>query len=215
MIHIRFLTHPDDIYAQSFQRIGHHIDLSRWPAEEAQVILRVVHATADFEYADTLVFHPGAVAVAVESLRHGAPLVVDARMVEAGFSRGRLQRLGLCTWCGIEQPEVSVRAQRENLTRSMVGIEWAMERAGQGAVVVIGNAPTALFHVVDMIRAHRWTPSVVLGFPVGLIGALESKQELLEQRQVPAMSHVGTKGGSAVAAAAVNALLRMALGEAQ
>ncbi|MDA8195456.1 MAG: precorrin-8X methylmutase [Thermaerobacter sp.] len=212
---IQYVTDPAAIYRDSFRQIGERADLTAFSPQESQIAARVIHASADFTLGESLVFHPAAVPMALKVLNHSGHLVVDARMVEAGLNRDRLSRLGIRVWCGIDQPEVGVLAQRQGITRSMAAMDWAMAQAPPGCLVVIGNAPTALFRLLQGIEAGWWQPAVVVGLPVGLVGAAESKAQLMAQTRVPAMSNRGSRGGSAAAAAAVNALIRMVLGEPQ
>lgn len=162
------------------------------------VLERVIHASADLEYADDLVLpSESALERAVHGLRAGAPIVADVAMVAAGITR----RSALCR---ITDPRAADLAAREGITRSAAALRLAAEEAGPGAVYVIGCAPTALFELID--RADACRPLLVLGLPVGFVGAVESK-EALRASGLPAVSNVSGKGGSAVAAAALNALL--------
>ncbi|HET9171807.1 MAG TPA: precorrin-8X methylmutase [Actinospica sp.] len=162
------------------------------------VLERVVHASADLEYAEDLVLPEVAVLeAAVKALRDGAPVVADVAMVAAGITRRQ-------TLCRITDPRAAELAGDTGITRSAAALRLAAEEAGPGAVYVVGCAPTALFELIE--RAETYEPLLVLGLPVGFVGATESKQALRESG-LPAVSNVSGKGGSAVAAAALNALL--------
>lgn len=162
------------------------------------VLERVVHASADLDYADDLVLPAESVlARAVAALREGAPVVADVAMVAAGITR----RTALCR---IADPRAAEVAAQAGITRSAAALRLAAEEAGPGAVYVVGCAPTALFELIEGAREFR--PLLVLGLPVGFVGAVESKQAL-RASGLPAVSNVSGKGGSAVAAAAFNALL--------
>jgi precorrin-8X/cobalt-precorrin-8 methylmutase len=181
----------------------------RYPASDGTllplartVIERVVHASADLEYAEDLVL-PGedALAAAVRSLRANVPIVADVAMVAAGITK----RAAICR---ITDPRASRLAADEKLTRSAAALRLAAEEAGLGAVYVIGCAPTALFELIDHVTVYQ--PRLVIGLPVGFVGAAESKAALRQAGSVtalPSISNVSAKGGSAVAAAALNALL--------
>ena len=192
------------IYAKSFAIIRAEADLARFSTEEERVAVRIVHACGMVEAAADIVFTPGAVAAAIAALAGGAPILCDARMVADGVTRRRLPASNrvICTL-----PDVRVPALAEQLgtTRTAAAVElWGDNLAG--AVVAIGNAPTALFHLLELIRAGGPKPAAIIGMPVGFVGAAESKEALVEAGLVPALIVRGRKGGSAMAAAAVNAL---------
>ena len=186
-------VHP--IETESYRILREMVDLSYLGPLSRAVAERVIHASADPEYAETLAFDEGTLERAVEALRRGVPVVADARMVAAGItSRERL--------CFISDPRAKELSERLGITRSAAGFRIAAEVVGTGAVWVIGNAPTALFELLEMDAE----PALVVGLPVGFVGAAESKGKLLESG-LPAVANRGPKGGSAVAAAALNALL--------
>lgn len=186
-------VHP--IEAESYRRLRAQIDLGHLPPISRAVTERIIHASADFEYAEDLVLDEAHLERGMAALRAGAPLVVDVKMVSAGItSRPAV--------CGLDHPRCGEVAQAEDLTRSAAGIVLAAAEAGPNAVYVVGNAPTALFTLIDAAV----DPALVIGLPVGFVDAVESKQAL-RTSGVPAVSNRGPKGGSAVAAAAVNALL--------
>jgi precorrin-8X/cobalt-precorrin-8 methylmutase len=162
------------------------------------VLERVVHASADLEYAEDLVLPDEAVLEkAVVALREGIPVVADVAMVAAGITRRQ-------ALCHITDPRAAELSKATGATRSAAALRLAAEEAGPGAIYVIGCAPTALFELIEQAESYR--PLLVLGLPVGFVGAVESKQALRES-ELPAVSNVSGKGGSAVAAAALNALL--------
>ncbi len=187
-------VHP--IEAESYRILAERVDLSGYGPLAAAIVARVIHASADLEYAATMVVDDDAVETGVAALAGGAPIVVDVEMVRHGMT-------GVDAECFL--PTTAV----EGTTRSAAGIALAAERHPEGAVVVIGCAPTALEEVVRLHETGRFSPALVIGLPVGFVGAAESK-ERLRTSGLPAISNVGEKGGSAVAAAAVNVLLRMA-----
>jgi precorrin-8X/cobalt-precorrin-8 methylmutase len=185
--------HP--IEAESYRRLRALVDLSHLPPLSRAVTERVVHASADLAYVDDLALDEEALAGGLAALRSGAPVITDARMVAAGIT-------GLRCRCGLDDPEAGALAAARGLTRSAAGLLAAAGTAGPGAIYVIGNAPTALFALLDADAA----PALVIGLPVGFVGAVESKRAL-RASGLPSLSNHGPKGGSAVAAAALNALL--------
>jgi len=189
-------VHP--IEAQSMRILSERVDLSHLGPGARAVVERVIHASADLEYARTMAVCEDAVAAGVRALRAGAAVVTDVEMVRHGLVGG--SGTGRCY---LAEDEGS--AER---TRSAEGIRIAAERHPIGAVVVVGCAPTALMEVVHLARASRFSPALVIGLPVGFVGAAESKAALRESG-LAAITNVGDKGGSAVAAAAFNAIARM------
>jgi precorrin-8X/cobalt-precorrin-8 methylmutase len=195
--------HP--IEAESYRILGERVDLDRWPPLSRAVVARVIHAAADVGYADSLVVDEAACAAGVAALRAGAPVVSDVEMVAVAARRaGTLSLLA----------EGRVRAERDratdpDLTVSAAAMRVAAERWPEGAVVAVGNAPTALAEVIALAATGRFAPALVIGLPVGFVGAAEAKAAL-RASGLPAISNVGERGGSAVAAAALNALWRLA-----
>jgi precorrin-3B C17-methyltransferase len=179
------------------------------PAERA-VVRRVIHASADFDFADTMRFGPGAIESAVGALRRGAPIVTDVEMLRAGVRRDLAGPLGVSTLCGLNDPEAIALAEAEGLTRSAAGLRRAAGLIDRPAIVAIGNAPTALEEALRMVREGEWAPSCIVGIPVGFVGVEEAKRHLIRDGAVAYITSEGRKGGSAVTAAAVNALLELA-----
>jgi precorrin-8X/cobalt-precorrin-8 methylmutase len=193
------------IYRESFATIRAEANLKAIPADLEKLAVRVIHACGMTDVADDLLFSPGAGAVGRDALRAGAPILCDARMVAEGITRARLPAANRVI-CTLNDPSVAERAKAMQNTRSAAALElWRPDLSG--SVVVIGNAPTALFHLLDMLDAGAPRPALILGFPVGFIGAAESKALLAaDSRGVPFVALRGRRGGSAMAAAAVNAL---------
>ena len=185
--------HP--IETESYRILRDLVDLSHLEPLSRAVAERVIHASADLEYADSLVLNESVLRGGVEALRRGASIVVDVGMVAAGVTA----REALCS---VSDPRSRELSQRLGVTRSAAGFRLAAEEVGEGAVWVVGNAPTALFELLEM----NVEPALVVGLPVGFVGAAESKEVLMESG-LPAVSNRGPKGGSAVAVAALNALL--------
>jgi precorrin-8X/cobalt-precorrin-8 methylmutase len=191
------------IYRRSFAVIRGEADLERFSPIEEQVAVRMIHACGMVETARDLVFSPGAAEAAREALRGGAPVFCDARMVAEGVTRARLSKNNdvICT---LSDPSTSELAAKLGTTRTAAAVELWLPRLG-GSVVAIGNAPTALFRLLEAIAAGAPQPAAIIGMPVGFVGAAESKEALIESG-LPAIVVRGRKGGSAMAAAAVNAL---------
>jgi len=193
------------IYRASFATIRAEANLSAIPADLEKLAVRVIHACGMTDVIDDLVFSPGAGTAGRSALGQGAPILCDARMVAEGITRARLPADNRVI-CTLNAPSVPERARALGNTRSAAALELWRPDLG-GSVVVIGNAPTALFHLLDMLDAGAPKPALILGFPVGFIGAAESKALLAaDSRGVPFVALRGRRGGSAMAAAAVNAL---------
>lgn len=205
------LIDPRSIAAASFQIIREKLGPVGASPEEREVIYRVVHATGDFSWAELLVFGPGAVAAGLEALRDAPTLVTDVEMVRAGINREEVSRRGGTLLCAIREPEVAGLAAREGITRSMAAMRFLSPRLS-GAIAVIGNAPTALRQVMEIAR-QGWRPALVVGTPVGLVAAAEAKEELMASG-LPYIATRGERGGSTIAVAITNALLKLARGEA-
>jgi precorrin-8X/cobalt-precorrin-8 methylmutase len=202
---VDYLRDPKAIYAESFRQVRAASDLSRVPAELESVALRLVHACGMPEVLDDLVWSDDLAGAARQALADGAPVLADCRMVAEGVIKSRLPAENdvLCT---LPDPRVPALAQELETTRSAAAVELWRDRLA-GAVVAVGNAPTALFHLLELIEAGGPRPAAILGFPVGFVGAAESKQALAAgDHGVPYLALKGRKGGSALAAAALNAL---------
>ena len=200
-----YLRDPKAIYAESFRQVRAASDLSRVPAELESVALRLVHACGMPEVLDDLVWSDDLAGTARRALAGGAPVLADCRMVQEGVIKSRLpaENEVICT---LQDLRVPALARELETTRSAAAVElWRQDLAG--AVVAVGNAPTALFHLLETIADGGPKPAAILGFPVGFVGAAESKQALAAgDHGVPFLALKGRKGGSALAAAALNAL---------
>ena len=189
-------VHP--IEAESYRILAERVDLSAWPPLSRAVVARVIHASADVGYAKTLVVDEAACVAGVAALRAGAPVVADVDMVAVATRRAGTRSL---------LTEARERATEPGRTVSAAAMRLAADRWPTGAIVVVGNAPTALAEVIALAEAGRFAPALVIGLPVGFVGAAEAKAAL-RASGLPAISNVGERGGSAVAAAALNALWR-------
>ena len=203
---------PAAIYAASFATVRAEAALARFPADLAEVAVRVIHACGMVEVADRLAFSADAARAGADALRAGAPVYADCEMVAAGIAR-RLLPAGVEVRCTLNDRRVPAMAEARGTTRSAAAVDlW--ETAG--AVVAVGNAPTALFRLLERLDAGAAPPAVILGFPVGFVGAAESKAELArDPRGAAFLSLRGRRGGSAMASAAVNALGILAQGGVQ
>lgn len=193
------------IYRQSFATIRAEADLAGLPADVAQVVVRMIHACGMVDLVRDIAYTPGVVARAREALRTGAPVLCDVTMVASGVTRRRLPADNDVI-CALSDPSVPELAAKLGTTRSAAALELWRERL-DGAVVAVGNAPTALFRLLEMIEEGAPRPAAVIGVPVGFVGAAESKDALAEHRS--GIEHLvvrGRRGGSAIAAAAVNAI---------
>jgi len=205
-----YLRDGNAIYQRSFAIIRAEADLSRFSAEEADVAVRMVHACGMVESARSIVFATDVVAAARHALRAGAPILCDSEMVSHGVTRARLpaENPVICTLRNASVPELAARL---GTTRSAAALElWRGQL--EGAVVAIGNAPTSLFRLLDMLDEGAPRPAAILGIPVGFVGAVESKEALIANPYgVPFIAVRGRMGGSAMAAAAVNGLAQAGL----
>jgi precorrin-8X/cobalt-precorrin-8 methylmutase len=194
------------IYARSFAIIRAEADLARFAPDEAEVAIRMIHAAGMVELAPQIVFGPGLVDAARAALAAGAPVLCDAEMVAHGITRARLPA-GNEVVCTLRDPRVPDLAARLGTTRSAAALDlWGAHLAG--AVVAIGNAPTALFRLLELLRDGAPAPAAIVGIPVGFVGAAESKDALAAEAPVPFLTVRGRLGGSAVTAAAINALAK-------
>jgi len=191
-----------EIYRRSFATIRDEADLACFTPDEARVAVRIIHACGMVEIAYELVFAPGFTAAARGALLAGAPILCDSRMVANGITRARLPAANEVI-CTLDAADIA--AARRGNTRSAAAIDLWKGKL-DGALVAIGNAPTALFRLLELLEAGAPKPAAIVGMPVGFVGAAESKLALEAYRAVPSLTVRGRKGGSAMAVAAVNAL---------
>jgi precorrin-8X/cobalt-precorrin-8 methylmutase len=204
---------PDAIAARSFHIIeeelrGEHIDPAVFP-----IVRRVIHATADFDFARLLRFHPQAIQAGIACLRAGGTIITDVRMVEVGMNQQLIQAVGGRTLCLVHDATVARLAGVSGETRSAVAMRQAAEACQGRGIFVIGNAPTALLGLLRVVEEQRVRPALIVGVPVGFVDAAESKTALMAIEHIPWIASQGRKGGSAVAVAIVNALLLLAVGQ--
>ncbi|MBF0608910.1 MAG: precorrin-8X methylmutase [Magnetococcales bacterium] len=207
------------IERESFEIIRAGLRRSFLEAELA-IVQRIIHASGDFDFEDTIRFHPRAIEVGIAAIRAGKDILVDVHMVQAGINKRLLERFGGKVVCYISDPDVAAEAAELSLTRSECAIVRAFSVPSNIGIVAIGNAPTALLKLLEIIdgvptffvaAGRTCPPDLIIGIPVGFVKAEESKELLLESRH-PFITSVGKKGGSSIAAATVNALLKLAAG---
>jgi len=199
---------PKEIESLSFKIIDreagdHGFSDSQWP-----IVKRMIHASADFEYMETVRFHPRAVESGINAIRQGKPILTDTRMAQAGIRKEAVHRFGGSVICLIDVQSVMKIAAKTGTTRAKVAVDEAIDHM-EGSIYVVGNAPTALIRLVELAEQKRINPALIVGFPVGFVNAAESKAALMKL-DIPYITNVGRKGGSSVAASVVNALLHMA-----
>lgn len=199
------IINPKEIEKRSFEIITEILGNRVFPPEQEPVIKRVIHTTADFDYADNLAFSPDAVAKGIEALRNGCHIVTDTTMAMSGISKTTLAKLGGQVHCFIADPDVAQMAGERGVTRATVSMEKAAE-LDQPCIFAIGNAPTALVALHELMHSGRLKPALIIGVPVGFVNVVESK-ELIMGDDAPYIVARGRKGGSNVAAAICNALM--------
>ncbi len=201
---------PEEIERRSFAIIDQEAPPHRWPPRPWAVIRRMIHTTGDFSWVESVRMHPHAVEAGLEALSAGRPVMTDTRMAQAGISRRLLEPWGVEVRCLMDHPRTAELARERGTTRALAAVDLSLEEM-QGGIYVIGNAPTALFRLLEHLQAGRVRPALVVGLPVGFVNAAESKEALSRQDQVPFVTALGRKGGSAVAASVINALIRLRL----
>ncbi|MFJ2663041.1 precorrin-8X methylmutase [Nocardia fluminea] len=199
-----YLTDGAEIYRRSFATIRAEADLAGFPPDVERVAVRMIHGCGQVDLAPDIAYSPGVVAAARAALHAGRPIICDANMVASGVTRKRLPADN-AVLCNLTDPRVPELAARLGNTRSVAALELLRDQL-DGAVVAIGNAPTALFHLLDMLDAGAPRPAAIIGIPVGFIGAAESKQALIDFGGIEYLTVRGRRGGSAITASALNAI---------
>jgi precorrin-8X/cobalt-precorrin-8 methylmutase len=196
---------PEEIEKRSFEIITQELGAVRLDEDKAAIIKRVIHATADFDYAQNLCFSEGVVAKALDAIKNGASIVTDTKMASAGINAKKLEKFGGQVYCFMADADIAAEAKAAGTTRASACMEKAAT-IGAPVIVAIGNAPTALIKLAQLIKENRFKPELIIGVPVGFVNVVESK-ELIMQSGVPYIVAKGRKGGSTVAAAVCNALI--------
>lgn len=202
---------PSDIESRSFEIIQKELEAMGKTLDQEQepVIKRAIHTTADFSYADNLIFSPHAVKKGIDALGGGAVIITDTNMALAGINKKRLAALGGQAVCFMADEDVAEKARARGTTRAAVSMEKAAELYGKGSACIfaVGNAPTALVRLYELIEEGRLSPELIIGAPVGFVNVVPSKELILTLEQTPYIVARGRKGGSNVAAAICNAML--------
>ncbi len=202
---------PHEIESLSFRIIDREAGPHDFDREEWQVVRRMIHTSADFEYKNGVRFHKRPVSTGIHAIRQGKAIITDTNMARAGIRKKELSVHGASVQCLIDDPDVKRIAQKEGITRAKAAVDAALKKMSQG-IYVVGNAPTALLRLIEHLDRGNANPALVIGLPVGFVNARESK-DALRKRDIPYITNVGRKGGSNVAAAVVNALAIMASNE--
>jgi precorrin-8X/cobalt-precorrin-8 methylmutase len=201
---------PEKIERTSFDIIDqeagpHEFENSQW-----SIVRRMIHTTADFEFMDTVRFHPQAVAAGIEAIHRGKTIITDTNMARVGIRDRDLKQFGVTLKCHMNDPDIRDKAASNGTTRAQAAVDVGLEEMQDG-IYVVGNAPTALMRLIELIKGNQAHPALVVGLPVGFVNAAESKAALMEL-DYPYISNVGRKGGSNLAASVVNALIVLAKG---
>ena len=205
---MEYIKDPMAIENRSMEIIAPYLDSLHLDEQAIKVYSRIIHAAGDPDYASIIKIHPEAIAAGLAALKNGCDIFCDVEMVRTGINKRRLAELGGQAYCLVADETVAREAKAAGITRSMA----AMRKFGDklnGAIVAIGNAPTALFEVLAMIKENNVKPALIVGVPVGFVGAAESKELLHATAPVPYITVLGNKGGSPIAAASVNAVMYM------
>ena len=201
-----FIKEPMAIENRSMELIAPHLEGLDLDERATKLYSRLIHASGDVGYAPITRVHPEAIDRAIEALKAGTHIYTDVEMVRTGINKKKLASFGGEVHCLVADPDVAVRAKELGITRAMVAMRQ-FGKALNGSIVAIGNAPTALFEVLRLVREEGIRPACIVGIPVGFVGAAESKAALAAHGIVPYITVEGTKGGSPIAAAAINALM--------
>ncbi|MDU2065838.1 MAG: precorrin-8X methylmutase [Sporomusaceae bacterium] len=205
---MEFIKQPQEIEQKSMRIIAPYLKDFNLNEQEIKIYSRMIHASGDPDYANHVALHPEAIAAGIKALKNGSDIFCDVEMVRTGINKRKLGELGGQVHCLIADEQVAHQAKDQQITRSMAAMRSFGQRMN-GAVVAIGNAPTALFEVIRLMKEESLRPALIIGVPVGFVGAAESKELLAEISPVPFLTVKGCKGGSPIAASAVNALLYM------
>ena len=200
---------PHEIETLSFNIIDQETGPHGFSDEQWTIVRRMIHTSADFEYKETVRFHPDAVAAGMSAIRNGKSIITDTNMARVGIRRSDLEPFGTDVRCYMNDSAVAENAKTAGTTRAHAAVDAAVSDM-EGGIYVIGNAPTALLHLIERVKEKNARPALIIGLPVGFVNAAESKAELLELDQPPYITNVGRKGGSNVAAAVINALVILA-----
>lgn len=205
---MEFIKDPQQIERNSMALIAPYLTEFSLDEQAIKVYSRMIHASGDPDYANHVLLHPEAISAGLKALKTGCDIFCDVEMVRTGINKRRLAEFGGSVHCLIADEKIAKTAKAAGITRSMAAIREFGKKL-DGAVVAIGNAPTALFEVIRLMQEENILPALIIGIPVGFVGAAESKDMLAKVSKVPFITVAGSKGGSPIAAATVNALLYM------
>ncbi|GJQ57763.1 MAG: precorrin-8X methylmutase [Candidatus Scalindua sp. AMX11] len=209
-----YFESPQDSIDESFLIIENLVDFEEIPKMSRQIVRRVIHATGDTDYAHSLVIHPKAVESGIEAIMSGKSVVTDVNMVRAGINKKGISHFGGKIICKIADGDVAQKVNESNKTRAVTAMQESLDEMS-GGIVAIGNAPTAVFSLIDLIRRESLVPALIVAVPVGFVKASESKEALMvyldskKDYEIPYIVNIGRKGGSVVAVSIINALLQM------
>jgi len=199
---------PDEIERSSFQIIDQEAGTHHFTEKQWSIVRRMIHTTADFEFKEMVRFHPDAISAGIEAIRNGKMIITDTNMARVGIRKKESEQFGGQVNCYINDPLIHEKAVVTGGTRAKAAVDMAISEMKDG-IYVVGNAPTALLRLIELVSAKKARPALIIGLPVGFVNAAESKAALMEM-DTPYISNVGRKGGSNVAASVVNALAIMA-----
>jgi len=199
---------PNEIETQSFTIIDTEAGPHTFSSDEWRIVQRMIHTSADFDYMKTVRFHPNAISKGIQAISEGKAIITDTNMANSGINTAGLVRFGCSITCLIQDSQVCQLAQNAGSTRAAAAVDAALPIM-EGGIYVVGNAPTALLRLIELIKEEQARPALVIGLPVGFVNAAESKAYLMTM-DYPSISNVGRKGGSTVAASVVNALVKLA-----
>ncbi|BBB89396.1 MAG TPA: precorrin-8X methylmutase [Methylomusa anaerophila] len=205
---MNYISDPQAIETRSMEIIAAHLAGLKLTDQAVKVYSRIIHAAGDPDYAKIISIHPDAIAAGMQALKQGQSIYCDVEMVRTGINKRRLAEFGGEAHCLIADPGIAEQAKQAGITRSMAAMR-AFAGKLDGAVLAIGNAPTALFEVIKIMQESQLRPALIVGVPVGFVGAAESKEYLVRNSPVPYITVHGNKGGSPIAASAINAMLYM------
>lgn len=203
------IKNPVSIENESFNIIHELIGKLNIAEPEYSVISRVIHATADVEFAENIIFNKDAVLSGIAAVRDGAEIITDVNMIRVAINKKICSRYGITVKCLIDEPSVAAQAEELKITRASCAIKAGVT-SNSNCIVVIGNAPSALYELIKLITIDHLYPRLIIAMPIGFVGAEESKDELLRLKDIPFITNKGRKGGSPAASAAMNAILRLA-----
>lgn len=201
---------PHEIEQQSFKIIDKEVGDHGFPPDQWCIVRRMIHTSADFDYIHTVRFHPEAIQAGIRAIKQGQNIITDTEMLRAGIRKADLERFGVRVMCFLNEPGVIEESRKAGTTRAAAAVNHAISFM-EDTIYAIGNAPTALFRLLEVLEQDVARPALVIGVPVGFVNAAESKAALVKV-STPFISSVGRKGGTTVAASVVNALIKLALG---